>query len=63
MKVFGAPDYLAQFGLGNAVLFTKVNWDGFIISLCVILGMGFLASLYPAIRTGRLKPINALKFQ
>jgi len=63
LKVFGAPDYLAQFGLGNAVLFTKVNWDGFIISLCVIMGMGFLASLYPAIRTGRLQPIKALKFQ
>jgi ABC-type lipoprotein release transport system permease subunit len=62
MKVFGAPDYLAQFGLGNAVLFTKVNWDGFIISLCVIVGMGFLASLYPAICTGRMKPMPALKF-
>jgi putative ABC transport system permease protein len=62
MKVFGAPDYLAQFGLGNAVLFTKVNWQGFVISLCTILGMGFLASLYPAIRTGRMKPMSALKY-
>jgi putative ABC transport system permease protein len=62
LKAFGAPDYLAQFGLGNAVLFTKVNWQGFVISLCTILGMGFLSSLYPAIHTGRLKPIKALKF-
>lgn len=63
MNAFGAPEYMAQFGLGNAVLYTQVNWEGFIISLCVIMGMGLLASLYPAIRTGRMKPVQAIKFQ
>jgi putative ABC transport system permease protein len=62
IRYFGSSELFAQWGMANVIFFAKINWDGFWIALGSVVGMAFLSSLYPAIHTARLKPVEAMKF-
>jgi putative ABC transport system permease protein len=63
VSVFGGSQMLKQWGEADVVFFSKLNWDGFWISLGSVVIMAFVSSLYPAIHTARLKPVEAMKFE
>lgn len=62
IRYFGSSELFAQWGMANVVFYAKVNWDGFWIALGSVVGVAFLSSLYPAIHTARLRPVEAMKF-
>jgi putative ABC transport system permease protein len=63
LNAFNVGESLADWGMANTVMFAKINLKGFIISLAVIFGISTFASIYPAWKTARMKPVDAIKFR
>jgi putative ABC transport system permease protein len=63
VSAFGGSEMLKQWGEADVMFFAKLNWDGFWISLGAVTIVSFVSSLYPAIRTAHLKPVQAMKFE
>lgn len=63
LNAFNVGESLADWGMANTVMFAKINVKGFLISFAVIFGISTLAAVYPAWKTARMKPVDALKFK
>ncbi|UCE27666.1 MAG: ABC transporter permease [Candidatus Coatesbacteria bacterium] len=63
LSVFNMGESLADWGMANTVMFAKINLRGFLISFALIFGMSTSAAVYPAWKTARMKPVDALKFR
>jgi ABC-type antimicrobial peptide transport system permease subunit len=63
LSAFNMGESLADWGMANTVMFAKINVHGFLISFAVIFGISTLAAVYPAWKTTRMKPVDALKFR
>ncbi|UCH78087.1 MAG: ABC transporter permease [Candidatus Coatesbacteria bacterium] len=63
MGVFGAQESMADWGMANTLFFAKFSLKFFVVAFASVLGMSFLATLYPALRTAAMRPVEAIKFQ
>jgi ABC-type lipoprotein release transport system permease subunit len=63
MAVFGAQESMADWGMANTLFFAKFSLKFFVVAFVSVLGMSFLATLYPALRTAAMRPVEAIKFQ
>jgi putative ABC transport system permease protein len=63
LNAFNMGESLADWGMANTVMFAEINLKGFLISFAVIFGISTLASIYPAWKTARMRPVDAIKFR
>ncbi|NIT35929.1 MAG: FtsX-like permease family protein [candidate division Zixibacteria bacterium] len=63
MEPFGAQESMADWGMANTLFFAKFSLKFFVVAFASVLGMSFLATLYPALRTAAMRPVEAIKFQ